>query len=74
MHASLRPMSQPKQLLNNQTEVTVQAGKTVRETLLILQIKPEIVAGVIVNDALESKDYLLQDGDQVKLMAVMSSG
>ncbi len=74
MPASLRPMGQLKELLNNQTEVTVQAGKTVREALVALQIKPEIVAGVIVNGALESKDYMLQDGDQVKLMAVMSGG
>ena len=74
MPASLRLMGQLKELLNNQSDVTVQAGKTVRETLIELQIKPEIVAGVIVNGALESKDYMLQDGDQVKLMAVMSGG
>ena len=74
MPVSIRPMGQLKELLNNQSEITVQAGQTVRETLVVLQIKPEIVAGVVVNGVLESKDYLLQDGDQVKLVAIMSGG
>jgi len=35
---------------------------------------PEMVAGVVVNGDLQSKDYILQDKDDVKLIAVMSGG
>ena len=35
---------------------------------------PEVVALVLVNDEQQSKDYLLQDGDTVKLMAIVGGG
>ncbi len=74
MSVCLRPAGQLKGLLNNQSEITVDAGKTVRETLILLQIKPELVAGVVVNGVLQSKDYLLQEADDVKLFSIMGGG
>jgi sulfur carrier protein ThiS len=74
MSVIIRPMRQLKSLLNDQSEITVEPGYTVRETLARLQIKSEIIAGVIVNSELQSKDYILQDNDDVKLFAVMSGG
>ena len=74
MPATICPMGQLKGLLNNQTEITVDAGQTVRDALAVLQVKPEDIAGVIVNGDLQSKEYTLQDGDEVKLFAVMGGG
>ena len=35
---------------------------------------PEVVALVLVNDEQETKDYVIQDGDYVKLIAVIGGG
>jgi molybdopterin converting factor small subunit len=40
----------------------------------MLQIQQEVVAGVVVNGDLQSKDYILQDEDVVKLFAIMGGG
>jgi len=74
MSACIRPMGQLKSLLNNQSKITVEVGRTVREILVMLQIKPEVVAGVIVNGDLQSKDYILQEDDDVKLFSIMGGG
>jgi sulfur carrier protein ThiS len=67
-------VGQLKSFFNNQPTITVEAGQTVREILFAAKILPELVAGVVVNGDLQSKDYVLQDADDVKLMAVMSGG
>ena len=74
MSVCIRPMGQLKSLLNDQPEITAEAGHTIREILVMLQIKPELVAGVIVNGVMQSKDYTLQEADVVKLFSVMSGG
>jgi sulfur carrier protein ThiS len=74
MSVRIRPMGQLKSSLNNQSEITVDAGRTVRETLVMLQIKPEIVAGVVVNGDLQSMDYVLLENDDVKLFSIMGGG
>jgi sulfur carrier protein ThiS len=60
--------------VTNQSEITVEAGHTLPETLAALQIQPEVVAGVVVNSVLQSKAYTLQDEDDVKLFTIMSGG
>jgi sulfur carrier protein ThiS len=55
-------------------ETSVDAGLSVRETLTIIGINPDLVAGVFVNDEQQNKDYVLQDGDIVKLLAVIGGG
>jgi len=74
MSVTIHPVGQLKSFFNNQSKVTVEAGQTVREILVAAQVMPEIVAGVVVNGDLQSKDYLLQNEDDVKLIAVMSGG
>jgi sulfur carrier protein ThiS len=74
MTVIIRPVGQLKSFFNNQSTITVEAGQTVREILIAAKILPELVAGVVVNGDLQSKDYVLQDADDVKLMAVMSGG
>ena len=74
MPAQIRCIGSLKSYLGGQAEVTVEAGRTVRETLAALGIPSEVVAGVLLNDVLQSKDYRVQEGDTVKLMAVIGGG
>ena len=74
MTVIIRPVGQLKSSFNNQAMINTEAGHTMREFLVTAQILPELVAGVVVNGDLQSKDYILQDADDVKLIAVMSGG
>ena len=42
--------------------------------MLDLGIPPDVVALVTVNDEQEMKDYVIQEGDLVKLIAVVGGG
>jgi len=74
MSATIRPLGMLKSYLGELKEATVEAGHPVRETLTSLGINPDLVAGVFVNNEQQSKDYILQDGDIVKLLAVIGGG
>ncbi|OGO60359.1 MAG: hypothetical protein A2032_02765 [Chloroflexi bacterium RBG_19FT_COMBO_49_13] len=63
-----------KSYIGDLEETTIEAGIPVREALTTLGINPDLVAGVFVNGEQESKDYILQDGDVVKLLAVIGGG
>lgn len=74
MTATIRPLGMLKTYIGEMNETSVDAGRSVRETLSMLGINPDLVAGVFVNDEQQSKDYILQDGDIVKLLAVIGGG
>ena len=74
MTAQIKPVGMLKSYIGGQTEVAVEAGRTVREAIAALGIPPEIVALVMVNEEQQPKDYVLQEGDVVKLMAVLGGG
>ncbi len=74
MTATIKPFGILKSYIDNQGERLVEPGHTVRQTLLDLGIPPEVVAMVTVNGELEMKDYVIQDGDLVKLIAVIGGG
>jgi sulfur carrier protein ThiS len=74
MSAILRPIGMLKSYFGDKEEVSVQPGITIRETLLQFNMPPEIVALVLVNGEQQSKDYVLQEGDIVKLIAVIGGG
>ena len=74
MSVTLRPYGILKSYVGDQKEMTVAAGHTVRETMTALGIPPDVVAGVFVNDEQQTKDYVLQEGDIVKLLAVIGGG
>ncbi len=74
MAAYIKPVGMLKQYTGGEAEVAVDAGRTVREAMVLLGIPPELVALVMVNDAHQPKDYTLQDGDRVKLIAVIGGG
>ena len=74
MTATIRPYGILKSYIDGELEVTVEAGRTIRQVLVDLGVPPEVVALVLVNDEQQSKDYLLRDGDMVKLMAIVGGG
>ncbi len=74
MTATIRPLGMLKDYLGELKETTVESGISVRETLGMIGINPDLVAGVFVNGEQQSKDYVLQDGDIVKLLAVIGGG
>jgi len=75
MPVTLRPIGHLKTLVNDQTELAVPAGISVREALTLIHIPPEMVALVVINGIHQTdKDILLNEGDVVKLMAVIGGG
>jgi sulfur carrier protein ThiS len=75
MPVTLLPIGHLKSMVNNQTELTVPAGMTVREALTSVNIPSEVVALVVINGVHQTdKDILLNEGDVVKLMAVIGGG
>jgi sulfur carrier protein ThiS len=74
MTATIRPYGMLKSYIDGAPEIAVEAGRTIRQALLDLGLPPEVVALVLVNDEQQSKDYVLQDGDTVKLMAIVGGG
>ena len=63
-----------KNLLGGKEEYAVEPGQAVRDTIVSLGINPDLVAMVSVNDEMQNKDYLIQDGDVIRLMAVIGGG
>ena len=74
MAVTIRPLGMLKTYIGELKETSVEAGLSVRETLNLIGINPDLVAGVFVNEELQTKDYILQDGDIVKLLAVIGGG
>jgi len=74
MNATLRPTGALKAYISGKDEIPIAAGRTVRETLTGLKIPPEVIALVVVNEELQSKDYLIQEGDLVRVLAVIGGG
>lgn len=74
MTAIIRPLGMLKSYIGDLKEATVESGLPVGEAITRLGIDPQLVAGVFVNDEQQGKDYILQDGDIVKLLAVIGGG
>lgn len=74
MSVIIRPLGMLRDYLKGEKETRVAAGQTVRQALASLSIPPEVVALVLVNDQPQDKDYLLQEGDLVKILAVIGGG
>ena len=75
MPVTLRPIGHLKSMVDNLTEITVPSGISVREALALIKIPSELVALVVVNGVhTTDKGTILNDGDVVKLMAVIGGG
>ena len=74
MTVIVKPLGMLKSYTGGQSEVTVPAGRTISEAMQSLGIPPEVAALVTVNDEQQPKDYVLREGDVVKLIAVIGGG
>jgi sulfur carrier protein ThiS len=74
MSATFRLSGSLRDEVGGKTEFQVDAGRTVRETLVTLGIVPEVIALVVVNEEQQSKDYLIQEGDVIRVLAVIGGG
>ena len=74
MTATIRPYGVLKTYIGGAYDITIEAGVTVRQAMVDMGMPPEVVALVLVNDEQQSKDYVIQDGDYVKLIAVIGGG
>jgi sulfur carrier protein ThiS len=74
MPAFLRPSGSLRDIVGGAAEVEVVAGRTVRETLVGLGIVPEVVALVMVNEQQQNKEYRIQEGDIIRVLAVIGGG
>jgi sulfur carrier protein ThiS len=61
-------------MTGGKAEIQVESGRTVRETLASLGIVPEVVALVVVNEEQQSKDHVIQEGDVIRVLAVIGGG
>jgi sulfur carrier protein ThiS len=74
MTAKLRLIGGLKDFVGGKDNFDVEAGRSVRETLAGLGIVPETVALVVVNDEHQTKDYIIKEGDAIKVLAVIGGG
>ena len=75
MPVTLLPIGHLKDMVNGHATLTVTAGITVREALQRVNIPSEMVALVVINGVHQAdKDVVLNEGDVVKVMAVIGGG
>jgi len=74
MPAKFRLNGSLHDVIGGPSEYVVDSGHSVRETLVSLHIEPLTVAIVTVNKVHENKDYIIQDGDDVFVMAIVGGG
>ncbi len=74
MTATIKLYGPLKAYAGDQFEVSVTDGQSVRSALFGLGIPAELVALVVVNEEARDKDYILQDGDIVRMTMVLGGG
>jgi sulfur carrier protein ThiS len=74
MTASLRLSGSLKDFVGGRDNFDVEPGRSVRETLADIGIVPETVALVVVNNEHQSKEYIIQEGDAIRVLAVIGGG
>ena len=74
MSAILRLSGPLRDYNGGKPELQVEPGQTVREVVSGLGIVPETIAVVVVNEEQATKDYLIQDGDVVLVLAIIGGG
>jgi molybdopterin converting factor small subunit len=78
MSAIVRPVgilrSMVKELPPESDTIEVAHGQQVRAACEALGLLPDLIALVVVNGEQASLDYVLQAGDEVKLIALVGGG
>jgi sulfur carrier protein ThiS len=63
-----------KYIGDRETPIVTRGGQTVAEVIETLAIPAALVAVVLINGRQELKNYVLQDGDVVKLVPLVGGG
>jgi len=74
MSAIFRLSGSLKDVTGGKSEYVVESGQTVRVVLESLGIVPLTIALVVVNEEQQNKDYVIQDGDVIRALAVIGGG
>ncbi len=74
MSVTLIPIGMLKAYAGGQERVELAAGPTVEELLEMTGIPSRLVAGSFCNDTLVSPDYRPDDGETIKVLAIMGGG
>ena len=74
MTAKLNLSGALKDIVGGKASYDIEPGRSVREVLVSLGIVPEVVALVVVNEEHQTKDYIIQDGDVIRALAVIGGG
>jgi sulfur carrier protein ThiS len=74
MTAKLHLIGGLKDFVGGREDFDIEAGRSVRETLAAIGINPETVALVVVNEEHQMKDYIIQEGDAIRVLAVIGGG
>jgi len=74
MPATFKLSGSLKDVTGGKDEYTVEPGRSVREVLESIGIVPLTVALVVVNDEQQTKDYIVREGDLVRVLAVVGGG
>lgn len=69
----LRKLFMPAKLIFRKKEYAIEHGMTIRAAVLKLDIQPEAVLPTRKGE-LVSEEEIIQDGDVIKLVAVISGG
>ena len=73
--AKIAPLGLLKRYIEDRkTLILTEEGQTVAEVLEVLGIPSVLVALVLINGRQELKNYVLQDGDVVKLVPLVGGG
>jgi sulfur carrier protein ThiS len=74
MPATLRLSGPLRDFNGGKPDLQVEPGRTVREVVASLGIVPETIAVVVVNGEQSNKDYVIQDGDDILVLAIIGGG
>lgn len=74
MSLTIQPLGILKDYTGGEGFINLPTGLTIRQILSGLGIPAEVVALVVVNGEIQDKEYLPQDGDIVKLLAIIGGG
>ncbi len=74
MGVTLIPVGFLKEYAGGQDRLELAAGPTVAEMLETVGIPPALVAAVVRDTEIVSKNYRPQDGESIKLIAIMGGG
>jgi len=74
MGVTLIPVGFLKEYTGGHDRLQLAAGPTVSEMLETAGIPPALVAAAVRGDELVPKDYRPQDGESIKVIAIMGGG